>query len=107
MKNFRVTKETKFTDLKKQYDYNDSDIDSLLEKSKNMTQFVDSLLFRSRSLIDIVEAVERAKETKYKDNKDFKTVARIQSHINYRIKHDKVKVVKNKKTNKVRYINVN
>ena len=91
-----------FAELKRR-----SKINQDLDKAKSMTAYVDALLLNAHTLQEIVEKVEHARENKFQDNKDFKTVQRIQAHINYRIKHDKIKVVKNKRTNKVRYVAIN
>ena len=100
MKRFTTINIDKFSTLKNEY-LDNSD----LEKAASMTAYVDALLFKATSLQDIVNKVEVARATKFHSNKDFKTVKRIQSHLNYRINHDHMKVNVSKQ-NKVRYVNI-
>ena len=102
MSRFTTIKISKFIDLKNAYVENAD-----LEKAKSMTAYVDALLFKAHTLEEIINFVEQARELKFKDNKDFRSAKRLQAHINYRIKHDKIKVTYNKRTKKMRYTAIN
>ena len=88
-----------FAELKRR-----SKINLDLEKCKNMTAYVDALLLNAHTYFEIVKEVEHARKVKFHDNNDFKTEKRIMSHIRHRIRHNKIKVVKNKRTNRVHYV---
>ena len=90
-----ITKESKFNEVKKAY----SNVD--LENAKSLTQYVDSLLFKSRKLDEIMSLINEAKESKFTESRDFKTIAILKKHIRYRQAHDKFKVSATK-SNKVR-----
>lgn len=80
----------KFAELKKGYQ------PVTLENCVTLTQYVDSLLFKSRPLSEIINLVEEAKATKFPESKDFKTVQRLQAHLKYRGYHDKIEVTSTK-----------
>ena len=90
MNRMRIEKDTKFSAVKKAYQ------NVNLENCKSLTQYVDSLLFKSITTAEILALVIEAKEVKFSDSKDFSSLARIQSHINYRANHDHLAVSKSK-----------
>ena len=96
MNRMRVIAKANFKDIKSAY----SNVN--LENCVSLTQYVDSLIFKSRNISEILALVEEAKAQKFTESKDFKTCARIQAHINYRIKHDRL-CVNVTKAKKVRY----
>ena len=89
------TKNRKFAEIKKAY------VPVELETAKTLTQYVDHLLFKSRTLNEVFEKIQEAKELRFKDSKDFKNMSILKKHVKYRANHDKF-VVNFTKKGKVR-----
>ncbi len=74
-----------------------------LENCKTLTSYVDSLLFKSRTLDEVFKKIEEAKATKFKASNDFKNLSVLKKHVKYRISHDKFKISLSK-ANKLRLV---
>jgi len=94
------TKDAQFKVIKKRY----SNI--TLENARTLTSYVDSLLFKSRTLDDVFEKINEAKKTKFTQSKDFKNMSILKKHVKYRINHDKFELSVSK-ANKLYFKNLN
>jgi hypothetical protein len=77
-----------------------------LENAKTLTSYVDSLLFKSRSLNEVFAMIQEAKEAKFKDSRDFKNLSILKKHVKYRINHDGFEVSLSK-AGKLRLVKLN
>ena len=74
-----------------------------LENCKTLTSYVDSLLFKSRTLDEVFKLVIEAKKSKFQDSRDFKNMSILKKHVKYRINHDKFEISLSK-ANKLRLV---
>lgn len=78
--------------LRKNYD-NFADLKKHLTSVKlkeidTLTFYVDRLLLTANSYDSLFKKIQKIKESKFKESNDFKNIAIVRKHINYRKKHN-------------------